>query len=89
MIDSATQASHPPAVSLRDQLRGAAIWRSDSEVVGQLITWISTSPVIRILSPRGIEFGGKAADATGTGSFIMLYLHGADKALPVASSPGR
>lgn len=37
--------------SLRDQVRSAVIWRSGSQIVGQLITWTSTFLVIRILSP--------------------------------------
>ncbi len=37
--------------SLRDQVRSAVIWRSGSQIVGQLITWASTFLVIRILSP--------------------------------------
>lgn len=45
------QASNQAAPSLRDQVRSAVIWRSGSQIVGQLITWASTFLVIRILSP--------------------------------------
>ncbi len=44
-------AATPPADSLRNQVRSAVLWRSGSQIVGQLITWISTFLVIRILSP--------------------------------------
>lgn len=49
------QATDPTAhrgeSSLRDQVRSAVIWRSGSQIVGQLLTWASTFLVIRILSP--------------------------------------
>ncbi|MCB2047095.1 MAG: lipopolysaccharide biosynthesis protein [Novosphingobium sp.] len=44
-------AANPATPSLRDQVRSAVIWRSGSQIVGQLITWTSTFLVIRILSP--------------------------------------
>lgn len=44
-------AANQAAPSLRDQVRSAVIWRSGSQIVGQLITWASTFLVIRILSP--------------------------------------
>lgn len=37
--------------TLREQVRSAVIWRSGSQIVGQIITWGSTFLVIRILSP--------------------------------------
>jgi len=37
--------------SFRDQVRSAVIWRSGSQIVGQLVTWVSTFLVIRILAP--------------------------------------
>ena len=50
-MTSAMQPANPPAGSLRDQVRMAVLWRSGSQIVGQLITWTSTFLVIRILSP--------------------------------------
>jgi O-antigen/teichoic acid export membrane protein len=44
-------ASNQADSSLRDQVRSAVIWRSGSQILGQLITWTSTFLVIRILSP--------------------------------------
>ena len=50
-MDAANSPTIPPAGSLRDQVRSAVIWRSGSQIVGQLVTWVSTFVVIRILSP--------------------------------------
>lgn len=50
-MDSPAHAATPPADSLRDQVRSAVLWRSGSQILGQLITWASTFLVIRILSP--------------------------------------
>ena len=50
-MDGTAQAPIQPAGSLRDQVRSAVLWRSGSQIVGQLITWVSTFLVIRILSP--------------------------------------
>lgn len=36
---------------LRDQVRSAVIWRSGTQIAGQLLTWVSTFVVIRLLSP--------------------------------------
>ena len=45
-------ASKVEAPSFRSQVRSAVIWRSGSQIVGQLITWASTFLVIRILNPE-------------------------------------
>jgi O-antigen/teichoic acid export membrane protein len=37
--------------SLRNQIRSAVIWRSGTQIAGQLVTWAATFLVIRILSP--------------------------------------
>lgn len=50
-MTSLTQPAEPSADSLRNQVRSAVLWRSGSQIVGQLITWGSTFLVIRILSP--------------------------------------
>jgi O-antigen/teichoic acid export membrane protein len=36
---------------LRSQVRSAVIWRSGTQIISQLIAWVSTFLVIRILSP--------------------------------------
>lgn len=40
-----------PVESLRSQVRSAVIWRSGTQILGQVIAWASTFLVIRILSP--------------------------------------
>ncbi|WP_448662066.1 lipopolysaccharide biosynthesis protein [Sphingomonas sp. CJ20] len=37
--------------SLRNQVRSAVIWRSGTQILGQMLTWASTFVVIRVLSP--------------------------------------
>lgn len=44
-------ATPAPAPSLRAQVRSAVIWRSGTQIAGQLIAWAATFLVIRILSP--------------------------------------
>ena len=34
-----------------EQVKGAVIWRSGSQILGQLIAWVSTFLVIRMLVP--------------------------------------
>jgi O-antigen/teichoic acid export membrane protein len=48
-----TTATDPnrPVESLKNQVRSAVIWRSGTQILGQMITWASTFLVIRILSP--------------------------------------
>jgi O-antigen/teichoic acid export membrane protein len=36
---------------LAEQVKGAVIWRSGSQAIGQLITWTATFMVVRLLSP--------------------------------------
>ena len=36
---------------LTDRVRGAVLWRSGSQIVGQLVTWCATFLVIRMLAP--------------------------------------
>jgi O-antigen/teichoic acid export membrane protein len=38
-------------LGLTDQVRGAVLWRSGSQIVAQLVTWASTFVVIRLLDP--------------------------------------
>ena len=45
------EASETPGNSLRSQVRSAVIWRSGTQIAGQMIAWGSTFVVIRILSP--------------------------------------
>jgi O-antigen/teichoic acid export membrane protein len=47
---AAATPNHGPE-SLRAKVRSAVIWRSGTQILGQMITWGSTFLVIRILSP--------------------------------------
>lgn len=51
VTDTAAAAPNQPADSLREQVRSAVIWRSGTQILGQILTWASTFLVIRILSP--------------------------------------
>jgi len=66
MSDAKPLPDSPPE-ALRDEVRKAVIWRSGSQIVGQIITWASTFVVIRILSPS--DYGLMAMS-----SAIMLFL---------------
>lgn len=46
-----TAAAGRAAPGFADQVKGAVLWRSGSQIVGQLIAWTSTFLVIRMLSP--------------------------------------
>lgn len=46
-----TDGAESPVESLRSQVRSAVIWRSGTQILGQVIAWVSTFLVIRILSP--------------------------------------
>ncbi|MDF7774748.1 lipopolysaccharide biosynthesis protein [Sphingomonas sp. AOB5] len=51
MTEAAAESPNQASESLRDQVRSAVIWRSGTQILGQMITWASTFLVIRILSP--------------------------------------
>lgn len=40
-----------PSESFRSKVRSAVMWRSGSQIAGQMIAWVSTFMVLRILSP--------------------------------------
>lgn len=50
-MEKAAPAPNQRLESLRDQVRNAVIWRSGTQVFGQILTWASTFIVIRVLSP--------------------------------------
>ncbi|WNO54296.1 lipopolysaccharide biosynthesis protein [Stakelama saccharophila] len=50
MGNGAATANHE-SESLRDQVRKAVIWRSGTQILGQMIAWCSTFVVIRLLDP--------------------------------------
>ncbi|WP_233503677.1 lipopolysaccharide biosynthesis protein [Sphingomonas psychrotolerans] len=51
MTESTAQPPNQGLDSLKDQVRSAVIWRSGTQILGQLLTWASTFIVIRVLSP--------------------------------------
>ena len=51
VTETAASAPNQPVESLREQVRSAVIWRSGTQILGQIITWAATFLVIRILSP--------------------------------------
>ncbi|HVX56267.1 MAG TPA: oligosaccharide flippase family protein, partial [Candidatus Saccharimonadales bacterium] len=78
-MDSANPVTRPPADSLRDQVRAAVIWRSGSQIVGQLVTWVSTFIVIRILSPA--DYGLYALTSVVLGLLTLMNGFGLANAL--------
>lgn len=51
MVESVTEGTNRPTPTLWNQVRSAVIWRSGTQILGQLIAWASTFLVIRILTP--------------------------------------
>ena len=51
MTETAAESPNQPRESLRDQVRSAVIWRSGTQILGQIIAWASTFLVIRMLDP--------------------------------------
>ncbi|MCX8476587.1 MAG: lipopolysaccharide biosynthesis protein [Sphingomonas sp.] len=51
MTESTAHSPNQGLESLKDQVRSAVIWRSGTQILGQLLTWGSTFVVIRVLSP--------------------------------------
>lgn len=49
---SVLESTNQPAESLGNQVRSAVIWRSGSQILGQIIQWSATFTVIRLLPPR-------------------------------------
>lgn len=77
VADSAAALSHgspsPPAsAGLGNQIRSAIIWRSGSQIVGQVIAWVSTFFVIRILAPE--DYGMVAM--TGVVTLLLSLVNG-------------
>ena len=51
MTETAAQSPNQGRESLRNQVRSAVIWRSGTQILGQIIAWASTFLVIRMLDP--------------------------------------
>lgn len=66
-MENPTPTSVSASGELRDQVRSAVIWRSGTQILGQVISWVSTFLVIRLLSPS--DYGLVAMT-----SVVMLFL---------------
>lgn len=73
--------------SLKDQVRSAVIWRSGTQILGQLLTWGSTFVVIRVLSPA--DYGLFAMTQVVLVLLNMLNGYGLASALIQRSDAGR
>jgi O-antigen/teichoic acid export membrane protein len=51
-MESVAIASNHAPESFENQVRSAVIWRSGSQIAGQLVQWIATFSVIRLLPPQ-------------------------------------
>lgn len=51
MTETAAESTNHARESLRNQVRSAVIWRSGTQILGQIIAWASTFLVIRMLDP--------------------------------------
>ena len=78
-MESPAESTAPPSESLRRQVRRAVIWRSGSQIVGQLVSWASTFLVIRLLTPG--DYGLVAMTGVVLLLLNMLNGHGLANAL--------
>ena len=72
-------ASQAAPASLRDQVRSAVIWRSGTQIFGQLVAWASTFMVIRILAPA--DYGLYAMSAVVLSLLNLMNGYGLANAL--------
>lgn len=66
------------ASSLRDQVRSAVIWRSGTQVFSQIVSWLSTFLVLRILSPE--NYGLYAMTTVVLGMLALVNGYGLSSA---------
>ena len=72
-------AAPAAATSFRDQVRSAVIWRSGTQILGQLVAWTSTFLVIRILAPA--DYGLYAMTAVVLSLLSLMNGYGLANAL--------
>jgi O-antigen/teichoic acid export membrane protein len=72
-------ASRAAPATLRDQVRSAVIWRSGTQIFGQLVAWASTFLVIRILAPA--DYGLYAMSAVVLSLLNLMNGYGLANAL--------
>lgn len=71
-METPLQEPNQPVESLHRQVRSAVLWRSGTQILGQLIAWASTFLVIRVLSPS--DYGLVAM--TGVVLLLLSMLNG-------------
>ncbi|NIJ22458.1 O-antigen/teichoic acid export membrane protein [Sphingomonas naasensis] len=87
MTESTAQSPNQGLESLKDQVRSAVIWRSGTQILGQLLTWASTFIVIRVLSPA--DYGLFAMTQVVLVLLNMLNGYGLASALIQRGDAGR
>ncbi len=87
VTETTAQPPNQPAESLRNQVRSAVIWRSGTQILGQMLAWISTFLVIRILSPS--DYGLFAMTQVVLVLLNMLNGYGLASALIQRGEAGR
>ena len=85
-MDSPAESPPAPSESLRGQVRRAVIWRSGSQIAGQIVSWASTFLVIRLLTPA--DYGLVAMTGVVLLLLNMLNGHGLANALACARYEG-
>lgn len=78
-MDPSAESPPAPSESLRGQVRRAVIWRSGSQIAGQIVSWASTFLVIRLLTPA--DYGLVAMTGVVLLLLNMLNGHGLANAL--------
>ena len=70
---------------LAERVRGAVIWRSGSQIIGQVVTWACTFVVIRMLDPSdyGLMSYDPAFTNTASTKSAITYLDGDEGKLSV------
>jgi O-antigen/teichoic acid export membrane protein len=79
MMDAPAESMPSPPESLSNQVRRAVIWRSGSQIAGQMVSWASTFLVIRMLTPT--DYGLVAMTGVVLLLLNMLNGHGLANAL--------
>ncbi|MDV3459404.1 lipopolysaccharide biosynthesis protein [Sphingomonas sp. HF-S4] len=87
MTESTAPTPNHGLESLKDQVRSAVIWRSGTQIAGQLLTWGSTFIVIRVLSPS--DYGLFAMTQVVLVLLNMLNGYGLASALIQRGDAGR
>ncbi|MGN6269355.1 MAG: lipopolysaccharide biosynthesis protein [Sphingomonas sp.] len=82
-MESAAISTNQPGESFGNQVRNAVIWRSGSQIVGQIIQWGATFAVIRLLPPS--DYGLMAM--TQVVMVLLTMLNGAGLASGLVQQP--